>query len=126
MSKSEVSFAKPILLASAIVLILMISSCASIPLVQGFTQNDPEGNPWHLGAINIHSVWEYGYSFYSTEAVGLCVIGDPITDNQNGDLNMTDKVSFAWNSDYSAYLPFIVRWTILDTRVTSSQERHWE
>ena len=106
MSKSEVSFAKPIFLASAIVLLLMISSCASLPLVQGFTQNDPEGNPWHLDAINIHSVWDYGYSFYSPDAVGLCVIGDPVTDDQNGDLNITERASYAWNSEFTSYIPY--------------------
>lgn len=106
MSKSEVSFAKPIFLASAIVLLLMISSCANLPLVQGFTPNDPEGNPWHLDAIKIHSVWDYGYSFHSPDAVGLCVIGYPITDDQNGDLNLTETASFAWDSSLSLYLPY--------------------
>ncbi len=106
MSKSEVSFSKSIILASVTVLLLMISSCANLPLVQGFTPDDPEGNPWHLDAIKIHSVWDHGYSFHTPNAVGLCVIGYPITDDQNGDLNLTEKASFAGDSSLSSYLPY--------------------
>ena len=77
-----------------------------IPLIQGFTPNDPEGNPWHLDAIKVQSVWDHGYSFYSPEAVGLCVVGEAIIDDQNGDLNITEKASFSWNSNLTSYLPY--------------------
>ena len=83
-----------------------MNSFGNFPLVHVFTPNDPEGDPWHLDAINIHSVWDYGYSFHSPDAVGLCVIGAEITDSQNGDLNMTEKASFAWDSSLSSYLPY--------------------
>lgn len=86
--------------------LIILASFRNISPVQGFTPDDPEGDPWHLEDIKIHSVWDYGYSFQSPEAVGLCVIGEPITDNQNGDLNMTDKASFAWNSEFTSYLPY--------------------
>jgi len=99
-------FRKPITLASATVLLCIILTSGNLPLVQGFTQNDPEGIPWHLDAIKIHSVWDHGYSYHSPEAVGLCIIGYPITDDQNGDLNMTEKASFAWDSSFSSYLPY--------------------
>ncbi len=59
-----------------------------------------------MDAIKIHSVWDYGYSFYSPDAVGLCVIGEAIIDDQNGDLNITEKASFSWNSDFTSYLPY--------------------
>ncbi|MGY5879491.1 MAG: S8 family serine peptidase [Candidatus Thorarchaeota archaeon] len=103
---SGVQFSKPIILASAAILLLAINSFGNIPIVQGLTPNDPEGNPWHFDSIKIHSVWDYGYSFHTPEAVGLCVIGDPVTDDQNGDLNVTERASFAWNSEYTSYIPY--------------------
>jgi len=103
---SEVLFSKPIILASVAILLLIIHSFGNLPLVQGFTPNDPEGDPWHLDAIKIHSVWDFGYSFHSPEAVGLCVVGEAIIDDQNGDLNITEKASFSWNSDFTSYLPY--------------------
>ncbi|MHA1928547.1 MAG: S8/S53 family peptidase [Candidatus Thorarchaeota archaeon] len=102
----ETLLPKPITLVSSTILLLILNLSGSVPPVHGFTPDDPEGDPWHLDAINIHSVWEHGYSFHSPNVVGLCVIGEPIVDNQNGDLNMTDRASFAWNSDYSSYLPY--------------------
>ncbi|MHA2079517.1 MAG: S8 family serine peptidase [Candidatus Thorarchaeota archaeon] len=59
-----------------------------------------------MDAIKIHNVWDYGYSFHSPEAVGLCVIGEAIIDEQNGDLNITEKASFSWNVDFTSYLPY--------------------
>lgn len=103
---SGVQFSKPIILASVAILLLAINSFGNIPIVQGLTPNDPEGNPWHFDSIKIHSVWDYGYSFHTPEAVGLCVIGDPVTDDQNGDLNVTERASFAWNSEYTSYIPY--------------------
>ncbi|MFW9847666.1 MAG: S8 family serine peptidase [Candidatus Thorarchaeota archaeon] len=103
---SKALIPKPIALVSATMMLLMISIFGNLPHVQGFTPNDPVGNPWHLDAINIHSVWDHGYSFYSPESIGLCVIGEEIINDQNGDLEMTEKASFAWNSDYSAYLTY--------------------
>ncbi len=103
-SKSILS--RPIALFSAIIFLLIIYSFGNISLVHGFNPNDPEGDPWHLDAIKIHSVWDHGYSFYSPDAVGLCVIGEAIVDDQNGDLNITEKASFSWNSDSTSYLPY--------------------
>ena len=103
-SKSCVS--KPIALVSVTIFLIIIPTFGVRPIVGGFIPNDPIGNPWHLDAIKIHSLWDHGYSFYSSEAVGLCVIGQPITDDQNGDLNITERASFAWDSDYSGYLPY--------------------
>lgn len=103
-SKSCVSI--PNVIASAIVFVIILNSFGNLPHVQGFIPNDPEGYPWHLDAIKIHSVWDYGYSFNHSEAVGLCVIGEPITDDQNGDLNITEKASFAWNADFTDYQPY--------------------
>lgn len=85
---------------------LIIPLCVNLPSVQAFTPNDPIGDPWHLDAIKIHSVWDYGYYFQAPDAVGLCVIGYAITDVQNGDLNVTEKASFGWNGDFSSYLPY--------------------
>jgi len=51
-------------------------------------------------------VWDYGYSFHTPEAIGLCVIGDPVTNDQNGDLNVTERASYAWNSEYTSYIPY--------------------
>jgi len=112
---SKVQFSKPIILASVTILLLSIHSFGNLPVVQGFTPNDPEGDPWHLDAINIHSVWDHGYSFYTPEAVGLCVIGEAIIDDQNGDLSVTEKASFSWNNDFTSYLPY-------PTTSTSSHE----
>jgi hypothetical protein len=95
-----------VFIASTIILILTINSLGKLPLVYGFIPNDPIGNPWHLEAIKIHSVWDHGYSFYSPEAVGLCVVGEAIIDDQNGDLNITEKASFSWNSNFTSYLPY--------------------
>jgi len=78
----------------------------NIPAVNGLVPDDPIGDPWHLEAIKIHSVWDYGYSFDQSDAVGLCVIGEPITDDQNGDLNITGQASFAWNVELTDYLPY--------------------
>ncbi|MFX0055166.1 MAG: S8/S53 family peptidase [Promethearchaeota archaeon] len=78
----------------------------NILLVQGFIPNDPEGDPWHLDAIKIHSVWDYGYSFNSPDAIGLCVVGEAIINDQNGDLNITAKASFSWDSSSTSYLPY--------------------
>ncbi|MFX1579538.1 MAG: S8/S53 family peptidase [Promethearchaeota archaeon] len=97
---------KSIVFVSTIIVLITIHSLGNLPLVQAFVPNDPEGDPWHLDAINIHSVWDYGYSFNSPEAVGLCVVGEAIVDDQNGDLNITGKASFSWNEDFSAYLPY--------------------
>ncbi|MHA1907161.1 MAG: S8 family serine peptidase [Candidatus Thorarchaeota archaeon] len=97
---------KPIALVSATMLLLIIPIFGNLPLVQGFTPNDPVGNPWHLDAIEIYSVWDHGYYFQTPEAVGLCVIGEEIINDQNGDLELTEKASFAWNSDFSSYLPY--------------------
>ncbi|UCH05333.1 MAG: hypothetical protein JSW05_03990 [Candidatus Thorarchaeota archaeon] len=105
-TSSKALFSKPIALVSALVFLLMIYLIGSLPFDQRSTPNDPVGDPWHLEAIEIYSVWDYGYSFHTPEAVGLCVIGEAITDNQNGDLNMTERASFAWNSDFSDYLPY--------------------
>ncbi|MHA1948365.1 MAG: S8 family serine peptidase [Candidatus Thorarchaeota archaeon] len=105
-TKSTVLFSKPTVLVSATILLLILSAFGNLPSVHGFTPNDPEGDPWHLDAIQIHSVWDYGHSFHGPEAVGLCVIGEAIIDDQNGDLNVTEKTSFAWNSDFSDYLPY--------------------
>ncbi|MFW9958990.1 MAG: S8 family serine peptidase [Candidatus Odinarchaeota archaeon] len=104
--KSEEFLSKPCFFASIMIPLLILASFANLPLTQGFTPNDPEGDAWHLDAIKVHSVWDYGYSFYSHDAVGLCVIGEAITDDQNGDLNMTNSASFAWNSTFSSYLPY--------------------
>lgn len=101
-----ISIPKPITLVSAIILLLIMSFFGNISAVQGFTPDDPEGDPWHLDAIKIHSVWDHGYSFESPEAVGLCIIGESITDDQNGDLNMTEKASFAWDSDFRSYMRY--------------------
>jgi hypothetical protein len=103
---SEKPISKPIVLTAVILFLLIICSFSNLSLVQGFIPNDPEGDPWHLDAIDIHSVWDSGYSYYAPEAVGLCVIGEAITDDQNGDLNITDKASFAWNNAFSSYLPY--------------------
>jgi len=104
--RSEILLQKPITFASATILLFLVMFSGNLPLVQGFTPNDPEGNPWHLDVIKIHSVWDHGYSFHSPEAIGLCVIGYAITDDQNGDLNMTEKASFAWDSSFTSYLPY--------------------
>ncbi len=103
---SAARISKPIALVGTTILLLIISIFGNLPRVQGFTPNDPVGNPWHLEAIEIHNVWDYGYSFQTPEAVGLCVIGEAIINDQNGDLNMTENASFAWNSDFSSYLPY--------------------
>lgn len=97
---------RPMALVSATILLLITFSFGNVPHVEGFTPNDPIGNPWHLEAIRIHSVWNHGYSFYNSDAVGLCIVGHAITDDQNRDLNLTEKASFGWNSDYSSYLPY--------------------
>lgn len=104
--KTEAQFSKPITLVSTTILLLMINSLGNLPSVHGFTPNDPEGDPWHFEAIEIHSVWDYGYSFQTPEAVGLCVVGEAIIDDQNGDLNVTEKASFSWNNDFTSYLPY--------------------
>ncbi|MFX1369821.1 MAG: S8 family serine peptidase [Promethearchaeota archaeon] len=98
--------AKKIALVGPTLFLLIIYSFGNLPLVQGFVPNDPEGDPWHLDAIRIHSVWDHGYSFHSPDAVGLCVIGEAIIDDQNGDLNITERASFSWNSDFTSYLPY--------------------
>ncbi|MFX0115602.1 MAG: S8 family serine peptidase [Candidatus Hodarchaeota archaeon] len=91
----------------ALAVLFLISSPDNISPVQGFIPNDPEGDPWHLDTIGIYSVWDHGYDFRSTPgAVGLCIIGYPIINDQNGDLNITEKASFAWNSDFTSYLPY--------------------
>jgi len=88
------------------ILVLIISFSNSLFYVHAFTPNDPVGDPWHLEAIKIHSVWDHGYSFYTVDAIGLCVSGDAIIDDQNGDLNVTAKASFALNGDFSSYIPY--------------------
>lgn len=94
-------------LGQVVPLLLLIISLGNLSSVQGFTPNDPEGDPWHLNTIKINSVWDHGYDFRSSPgAVGLSVIGYPITNDQNGDLNITERASFAWNSDFSSYLPY--------------------
>jgi len=103
-SKSSIS--TPIFVAGVLVLLIIFQSFGNLPLVDGLMPNDPEGYPWHLDAINIHSVWDHGYSFYSPEAVGLCVVGEAIIDDQNGDLNMTEKASFSWDDNLTSYLPY--------------------
>jgi hypothetical protein len=105
-ASSKSSISRPIAIASIVIFVIIFNSFGNLPLVQGFIPNDPKGNPWHLDAIKIHNVWDYGYSFYSLGAVGLCVIGEAIIDNQNGDLNITEKASFSWNSDFTSYLPY--------------------
>ncbi|MFW9815230.1 MAG: S8 family serine peptidase [Candidatus Thorarchaeota archaeon] len=105
-TNSKSCFSRTIVLACATIFLIAIHSFGNLPLVQGFRPNDPVGNPWHLDAIGIHSVWDYGYSFYSPDAVGLCIIGEAIIDDQNGDLNITEKVSFSWNSNLTSYLPY--------------------
>ena len=86
--------------------------------VQSFIPNDPEGDPWHLNAIGVPSVWDYGYDFRSgSDSIGLCIIGSPITNDQNGDLDITRNISFAWNSLYTEYLPYP-----RDGEVTNSHE----
>ncbi|MFW9919257.1 MAG: S8 family serine peptidase [Candidatus Thorarchaeota archaeon] len=104
--RSRVLASQSYALVGAIMLVIIIPLCVNLPSVQAFTPNDPVGDPWHLESIKIHSVWDYGYSFQSAEAVGLCVIGEAIIDDQNGDLNVTEKGSFAWNADYTSYLPY--------------------
>ncbi|MFX0093167.1 MAG: S8 family serine peptidase, partial [Candidatus Hodarchaeota archaeon] len=90
-----------------LVILLIISLPEQLSPVQGFIPNDPVGDPWHLNTIKIHSVWDHGYNFQSTSgAVGLCVIGFAITDDQNGDLNVTERASFAWNNDFTSYLAY--------------------
>ncbi|MFX1485195.1 MAG: S8/S53 family peptidase [Promethearchaeota archaeon] len=105
-AKSNSLSLRLITLVSTTILLITFHPLGTLPLVQAFIPNDPEGDPWHLEAIKIHSVWDYGYSFNSPEAVGLCVVGEAIIDNQNGDLNITGKASFSWNEDFSAYLPY--------------------
>ncbi len=105
-ANSRLPSSRPIALVGATIFLIIIHSFGNLPLVQGFIPNDPEGDPWHLDAIKIHSVWNHGYSFYSPEAVGLCVVGEAIIDDQNGDLNITGKASFSWNDDFTAYLPY--------------------
>ncbi len=102
----ELLFSQPNVLAIAISAVLMIPICVNLPSAQAFTPNDPVGNLWHLDAIKVYSVWDHGYSFQTSESVGLCVIGEEVIDDQNGDLEITEKASFAWNSDYSSYLPY--------------------
>ncbi|MFW9981553.1 MAG: S8 family serine peptidase [Candidatus Thorarchaeota archaeon] len=103
---SKLCFPRQIILVSATIFLLTVYSFGNLPIVQGFIPNDPEGNPWHLDAIKIHSVWDHGYSFYSPDAIGLCVVGEAIIDDQNGDLNITEKASFSWNGDFTSYLPY--------------------
>ena len=105
-ANSKPFFSRPIALISETLLLIIFLSYGNLPLVQGFTPNDPEGDPWHLDAIKVQSVWDYGYSYYSPEAVGLCVVGEAIIDDQNGDLNITEKASFSWNSNLTSYLPY--------------------
>jgi hypothetical protein len=105
-ASSKSSISKAIATTSIVIFLIVIHTFGNLPLVQGFIPNDPEGDPWHLDAIDIQGVWDNGYSFYAPEAVGLCVIGEAITDDQNGDLNITEKTSFAWNSAFSSYLPY--------------------
>ncbi|MFW9995884.1 MAG: S8 family serine peptidase [Candidatus Odinarchaeota archaeon] len=60
-----------------------------------------------MNTIKINSVWDHGYDFRSApEAVGLCIIGYPIINDQKGDLIINERASFAWNSDFSSYLPY--------------------
>ena len=94
------------LFSSFTLLILSVMIFGNISTLCGLVPDDPIGDPWHLEAIKIHSVWDYGYSFDQPESIGLCVIGAPITDDQNGDLNITEKASFAWNDNFSSYLPY--------------------
>jgi hypothetical protein len=103
---SNSQFSRPIVLVCAILSLIIIQSLGNLSLIQGFIPNDPVGNPWHLDAIKVHSVWDHGYSFYAPEAVGLCVIGEAIIDDQNGDLNITEKASFSWDGNSSSYLPY--------------------
>jgi len=103
---SKSRFSSPIAITSVIVFVIIIHSFGNLPIVHGFMPNDPEGYAWHLDAINVRSVWDHGYSFYTAEAVGLCIIGEAIIDDQNGDLNMTGKASFSWDSSFTSYLPY--------------------
>ncbi|MFW9807545.1 MAG: S8/S53 family peptidase [Candidatus Thorarchaeota archaeon] len=105
-TSSKQSISKPIGIASFIALIIITHSFGNLPLVNGFIPNDPVGNPWHLDAIKIHDVWDHGYFFNSPDAIGLCVIGEAIIDDQNGDLNITEKASFSWDSNFTSYLPY--------------------
>lgn len=101
-----IQISKLSLVSSIALLLLSAMIYGNPPTIHGFVPDDPIGYPWHLDAIKIHSVWDYGYSFNHTGAVGLCIIGEPITDNQNGDLNISEKASFAWNADFTDYLPY--------------------
>ncbi|MDH4214712.1 MAG: S8 family peptidase [Candidatus Thorarchaeota archaeon] len=94
------------LVSSIALLLLSVMIYGNPPTVHGFVPDDPIGNGWHLDAIRIHSAWDYGYSFNHLGAVGFCVIGEPITTDQNGDLNITEKASFAWNADLTDYQPY--------------------
>ena len=105
-AKSKTILSKPFVLAMSTIFLVAIYSFGNLPLVYGFIPDDPVGNPWHLDAIKVHSVWDHGYSFYSPEAVGLCVVGEAIIDDQNGDLNMTEKASFSWDDNFTSYLPY--------------------
>jgi subtilisin family serine protease len=99
-------------------LVLSILPLSILSPVQSFIPNDPEGDPWHLNAIGVPSVWDYGYDFRSgSDSKGLCIIGSPITNDQNGDLDITRNISFAWNSLYTEYLPYP-----RDGEVTNSHE----
>lgn len=92
--------------ATALWMVLITLLYVVIPSNQAFTPCDPVGGLWHLETIKIHSVWDHGYSFHSSGSVGLCVVGEAIIDDQHGDLNVTEKSSFAWDDDYTSYLPY--------------------
>ncbi|MFW9809410.1 MAG: S8 family serine peptidase [Candidatus Thorarchaeota archaeon] len=99
-------FSRPTALMCATIFLIIIHSFGNLPLILGFIPNDPIGDPWHLDAINIHSVWDHGYFFDSPESVGLCIVGEAIIDYQNGDLNVSEKASFSWNDNMTSYLPY--------------------
>ncbi|MFW9837986.1 MAG: S8 family serine peptidase [Candidatus Thorarchaeota archaeon] len=103
---SRLCISKPITITILIALMIIIHSFGRLPLAHGLIPNDPVGNPWHLDAIKVHSVWDHGYSFYASEAIGLCVIGEAVIDDQNGDLNITEKASFSWDINFTSYLPY--------------------
>lgn len=93
------------ILCQGIIFIILLQTLNST--CQGFIPNDPEGDPWHFEAMKVTKVWDHGYDFRSKEdAVGICIVGDAITNDQRGDLNITGKVSFALNETYTGYLPY--------------------
>lgn len=70
--------------------------------------NDPEySNQWIQEFHNITSVWQYGYDFRDvSDAVSLCVLGGPIVTDQHGDLEVTEKKSFAYNESGTGFVDY--------------------